>query len=1111
MMQFRLNSIRCLSLFSLALFLGLFSGVDLARASKVSIPIKDKRFSKLPPSDLIYQGVNIDEIDALELQKRGFDISTLNPKTSHLWSDQKLSITNYDELNYPKNAKFNFTELKASPSEIFRAIVTNQKNKRFIITASLDNHTHILRATLLRLLGYELSVPKFYKKMSLKFSSLDEKKDFIEKVGEQTLTKRDRWYTKTDDEDNSLSLQIKGFILEPAELTNVNIHLPLMGRERQQDRRVFRALLDVYTLTDFPQNINAITWQSGRVFNNKLIYNHPYASEFKNVTIDDLKWVHRKIAKLTRAEIKAALIPSQYPKDIEALILEKILNRINKTSEYLGLKSEVITHKTDLLITKGNVIEGKLSFGGYSDYVIEFHKDDAKSPYRFGELFRLFRTQITYSTLAALLDKGLERLIPGESLADASLKIQEKITEYRQKNPGQDGMTPVRSYSAPTYGGKVFANRNIVFGQYLGSNAAIQLVDTVGAEVNLGVFTNITTAINSISPTLAANVSFGRTYTHVRAMPDLKAASKQSIKKIFVPGLLKSLGKVIQDEYSCSIPENVHVEEAQLNNQTIYYVRYDKKAEGGKPAAIAKRQELIDSGISASIILLVKIDRDLLCVDELSERKKKNLNEFMKQFANNETFIINDTIRLAARSNVPIPLATTGVSLSIGTDHSLALLRSIVIRKTAEGVEVSIQSQKNLKNSINEGLNYFIEILNNSNQWTRGKLYSKIYKIKLEDINEEEQDKALRALRPLFVKNNHDLMKESYPPFDLEHSVKNHLHTFKFLWFKTQKLKMNHHLEIVVPNRPGESYSEEQRTRKLYSTMIMNRKGNDYHTFLDRAVRSLTGWFSIGGGANDPGQSMMGNSVKRYYSTESELTENFPLAPMTRIEYIWTGWKKKTKKLEKIYSKIESMYSKFTDMDVIDRTIMHASPRLRSYDIKATILLYPEAFERFKEVLFDRKEIVVLNALIYLYGKENWDGYCQRAIEFFGEDGPQVYYGDRTYNCVPPSAQEILSLGKKQIPTNRIKRTKFINKFIRDLFENFQKSVVLELAGKENFFSSVRITGFRDKHHVGYLEYISDTIGQYNRSYGTGTFDSIATYLGLSPYELRAMSFTPGM
>ncbi len=152
-----------------------------------------------------------------------------------------------------------------------------------------------------------------------------------------------------------------------------------------------------------------------------------------------------------------------------------------------------------------------------------------------------------------------------------------------------------------------------------------------------------------------------------------------------------------------------------------------------------------------------------------------------------------------------------------------------------------------------------------------------------------------------------------------------------------------------------------------------------------------------------------------------------------------------------------------------------------------------------------------MNTLIYLYGKENWDNWCHNAIDFFGEGGPQVYYGERTYNCVPSSVQEVLSYLKKKIPTNRVKKTKFINKLVRNLFENFQKSVVLELVGKENFFASVRITGFREKHHVGYLEYISDTIGEYNRKYGTGTFDSIGTYLGLSPYELRAMSYTPGM
>jgi hypothetical protein len=79
------------------------------------------------------------------------------------------------------------------------------------------------------------------------------------------------------------------------------------------------------------------------------------------------------------------------------------------------------------------------------------------------------------------------------------------------------------------------------------------------------------------------------------------------------------------------------------------------------------------------------------------------------------------------------------------------------------------------------------------------------------------------------------------------------------------------------------------------------------------------------------------------------------------------------------------------------------------------------------------------------------------------------------------------------------------------LFKDFDKAHVLKWIGKENFFASNRITGFRENHHIGFIEYISDTVGVYNLKHGTGLFDKIGAHIGISPFELRALNYTPGM
>jgi hypothetical protein len=168
--------------------------------------------------------------------------------------------------------------------------------------------------------------------------------------------------------------------------------------------------------------------------------------------------------------------------------------------------------------------------------------------------------------------------------------------------------------------------------------------------------------------------------------------------------------------------------------------------------------------------------------------------------------------------------------------------------------------------------------------------------------------------------------------------------------------------------------------------------------------------------------------------------------------------------------------------------------------------------EKIKHVLFKQKELSAINYLRYLYNAQKWDNFCHRAIDFFGEQGPQYYYGEeRSYNCAPPAVQELMNLRKARLPTDRTTLTKLYNKLAQRLFKDFDPSKVLELIGKENFFATTRVTGFREHSPEGFLEYMSNSIGHYNSEYGTGTFDMIAAQLGVSAFELRAMMYTPSM
>src|SRR5690554_1766490 len=163
-----------------------------ASAATVSVKLDDPNFSVAPAEDLIYGEALIDSSQAMELAREGVDLSRLNPRPSNLWKDQKLNPNNQSQLGLPEEgALLTFKEFKTSPSEIFRAVVAAGE-EQLTLTASLDNHSNILRAGLLRLLGYDVDTPKYYKSLKVRFESKAEKDKFLEVVGEQTLTRRDR-------------------------------------------------------------------------------------------------------------------------------------------------------------------------------------------------------------------------------------------------------------------------------------------------------------------------------------------------------------------------------------------------------------------------------------------------------------------------------------------------------------------------------------------------------------------------------------------------------------------------------------------------------------------------------------------------------------------------------------------------------------------------------------------------------------------------------------------------------------------------------------------------------------------------------------------------------
>lgn len=96
----------------------------------------------------------------------------------------------------------------------------------------------------------------------------------------------------------------------------------------------------------------------------------------ENATYADLKWMARRIAQLTRAQIEAAMGLGHWPGGIAQLYTEKLINRRNQLVTAFGLEGEYPLLAVDrhLTVNDGSVVDGELMRNRWEDSPINFDR-----------------------------------------------------------------------------------------------------------------------------------------------------------------------------------------------------------------------------------------------------------------------------------------------------------------------------------------------------------------------------------------------------------------------------------------------------------------------------------------------------------------------------------------------------------------------------------------------------------------------------------------------------------------------------------------------------------------------------------------------------------------
>ncbi len=1072
------------------LFVGLvlFLGSPHANAGQESARIPLREIESAPALDLIQNGSPVDRDRLWDQIRQGFDSSTLEPRTSRIYTGTPLSLTDTDPHGYPsKDRPLEFLSPLPGTDGLVRSRVRSSDGREFQMNLSLDSHAALARSALLRKLGYAVSSPKHYSSVKVRFGSAKERNEFLDTLASETLTSRGRWIrggiSSLGVDSNEVELQ--DLVLEPARIEIPQLHWGILTSEFLASRRSLRALVVPLTLLDIPESVNLFSFEPGKVFNDALTLSRPNASAFNDETsIGDVRWIARRIGTLSRSDWVAILRAGAYPTDIEALLVEKVLARVNRLMALAGIR-DFKPHGYDPKLTYGNILKGKALQETYPGYALRFTYGDPESPLRASEMIRFGGITLINSALNALFEKANEWL----QLADPSSVISRhnedmirRVTDHYQNHPNEPYVQPLSVWGGPVGGVRLQASRNIMTGTYYGSESRIQLVDVVGASVNAGGFFGVS-GIPAVGVSAAPTVQITRNYVHVRPLSDIQTAWKDSWSNLLVPAFMRDLSKVLS-------------------------------AEGADGTAAA-------------------------------------LKTFMDRMTPGELFIITDGFSGGAGVQVQIPvgallgLAAPGNSLSVGAGVSgnYGLLSRTTLLRTEDGIQVLLTRMKSGAFEAELTARFFVDLAQGSVRFQKGTAHTRAFILPAKGKDDAENGRIARSLRALLKRNNPEVLEEEFKPFELDHVAKGNRTLFRLGPLSWTRRVNFHELVITPPEDPEGRYQAADHRRTVVEGQLTRIVGTDLYGFFGGLMRLIHPVLTLGGQrGDDPAANFLGRSKTFMTSAQIELTPGRDHRPFLRVQQIHAGWSMRTKRLLRLIRKLNDELGEFhPGVDAIDRDEFTQTRRIEAFQISWNLLIHPAGIDHLLKILDIARTGTreAADLMIASIGTKTYRQWCKDhdleatiryglpTSEELDRSGSGVLAessGGRmaVLGCVMPVMETLFDFrarfgGKESLfvrdPANRdeaIEKIRLLNTAMAGLDRDMTLEELIRLFGKDRTFFQVRISGFRAGDENGDSEYFSHTAGRLDPEMNAGPLSDIAQGSGISSNEIEARYLSNG-
>ncbi|MDD0852353.1 hypothetical protein HBN50_04550 [Halobacteriovorax sp. GB3] len=829
----------------------LFSLLSFQSTAQViqDIPLSGK-FS--PAGDLIGpDGEVLNSEEALALASE-VDLASLNPKASQFW-DGKDRFQLFSPLMLDSSEVVQFDGSISSIIGLGRFNIRDSRGSRFVVNMAKDLHTYLLRKAFLDKLGYKSPTLQYLRSITVDFDSETQKKNFLEKeVYRATGAVSKRWVVS--EQENSVTLK-DIFIYSYAEddFYNAVYGVPL----QYSYAREVRASALIYGLLDLKESANKFSWKMANINEDRVIFSHFFPSKIPADRYD-ARWILRRLAKLDRLDFEQIVESAKFPHSVSKLVLEKLLSRRNQLLKSFNVNSDDLPVNYE--VSNGQeLVDGILKKEKYEDYASYFSHGEPDNPFKDIEYY--IYSELRGQALTELMQKVNEKLSYDRILESRQKWFQEDFQEGLDHyiETGEFKEKSIGTWFSPTASGKVILSRDMVMG-VSGQNDfnLVQIADTFGVAVSLGGHLGIEGLDNGYGAFVKGDMSYLKTFTHLRPLEDLKEGFKEPYKKMLV-------------------------------NLSKYLLQKNLMALAGS-SDTNERNELI-----SKIDDLLDVGESLIVTTQITPKVLGNLN-------------------YSTPSGVNIGLATSTDAVNISRIH--------LYRESNEALQVYVDKGMGHGYDIAFNVRYFAPILRLTQSGDRGNYGVHYYRVPLKKKAEDKDDiSAAYAVSKLLSSGETWPLDElNSKVLVVDNSYRDSSLKFSLLWWKFKRLKKNGDYVLKIRGKKKAYLLREsiERLRGRNYRSFIEDVSNFWLAKNDKdfRIRSAT-WKNPG---HTPFGSAFQDSV--VYEANLDRVEGRILNEFIKIKQGESGWKKDRKKLIKKINQMNKDFETtlFEVGDVYDAT-----------------------------------------------------------------------------------------------------------------------------------------------------------------------------------------------